>query len=454
MTMSRHASRLFAIIFAVFTTAQPARAAVPLVVILGGPTISAISEAALGGTMMFMVLSLTGDTPTDQRFALPLADGPEGEPPAPSASPTSPVVPGTTQACLGPAMISCAPTGEQSCQSAGGSWNSFNQSCTINQQICESAGYVGCGSSQSVFISPSTSGATCSKGYTMTDGVCVLSNPRQATSDNRCDLQFSGSGSGSKYLYFDDADCPGGAQVDYGPGVAVMRDSGRLVYMSATDSSGRPVLVEVAVADDGSRTYVRHYTQVSESGGTAVQTRQLTIDRPTGRVTEYSMVTNPGSISQPGSTSVPTSTDGAPTVADTPTVNTNQQQMVQSVEVCGLPGKMDCSVDDSGFAIPAPLVEVPDADLNVQKTKIEEITDPGFVASLVPNLTPGSPMACRPLEFRGKVDSGPAAGLDSTASFDICWVFGIGRSVLGYLFWLGGVLYVWRRFTGGSPAGA
>jgi len=451
--MRRHAARLFAVIFGMVVIVSPAKAfvvAAPFVLTSSGTAIqvTAGSLASLFGSLL-MALTIANDN--GEEIRLPVSDDPgvATAMPAPAAPATATPQQGGTwvnsyySQCNGGASADAV----ESCMVQSARNACVGNGYTLTQ--CQTSYPDGYFAGSATFQASGT--VTCSAGYVLSGSSCILQNARVVTPDDKCDLQFSGTGAGSKYMYFDDVDCPGGATVDNGAFVPGLRSDGRTAFVSGKDAAGNPILIEVLVSDDGATTYVRHYTQTQTATETQVQTTQLTIDRATSRVRDVSTSTDPGHITQPTTNTLPTSTTTSPTATDTPTVQKEAQKV--EVETCGLPGKPACNVDDSGFPAEAPPLNVPDADLNVQKDKMESIVDPGFAASMVPSLLPGTATACHPLELRGAVNVGPAAGLDSTATLDICWMFEIGRAVLGYLFWLCGVLYVWRRFTGSNTAG-
>lgn len=299
---------------------------------------------------------------------------------------------------------------------------------------------------------------SCPAGYVVSGTSCVLQEARQATPDNRCDLKFSGTGSGSKYLFYSDADCPGGATVDNSQFVPGLRTDGQTAFVYTKDSSGRPVLVEVVAAPDGSSVVVRHYTQDTSGGNSIVQKTELQVDRSTGTVTNAASSTQVGSISTPSSSTVPTTTTTAPSTSDTPTVSTSGQtyqkpETAITVNTCGIPGQPACVVDDSAFNQTAPGITVPSSDLNAEKNALDNMTAPDVGWSWLPSLMPGNVVACEPLAFR--FQTGAAGGnLDATTELDLCPYLDIGRWFFGFLFHVGAIVYVWRRFVNSNQGAA
>lgn len=465
---------LISVIFGVMAITQPARAFAPVAVIAAPQIVSSGASVAL--TTLLGMVGFIGmyleieDATSGEKVRVPVSDKPGDQPPQPTAPPT-----GAASGVYSAVYLGYTATGASESEACGNAKALYPLSeaelCTISgakqvaampaggqcryrQVLCSDGTDLG-----TVDAGPVTLISTaCGSGYTNVSGVCTLSNARQAQADGKRDV----GSSGGAYAPLPDVDYPPneGGTVNGEKIQPLFRNNGKIVHVPGKDSQGRPVLVEVERNADNTLTYVRHYVQDDYGGQTVVTETEATIDTSTSTVTNISAKTTPGSLSSPGTATVPQTTTAAPdpTTSPTPTTTGTQVQPEKPQEItvntCGMPGQPKCQIDDSAFAGSVPTITVSDADLNAQKNAIDAVKDlePGFTANLVPALLPGTAASCTPLQFRGAANAGGLA-LDSTAELDICWAFEIIRAVAGYLAWLVGVIYVWRRFTGSNTGG-
>lgn len=286
----------------------------------------------------------------------------------------------------------------------------------------------------------------CSPGYTNNAGVCNLTNPRAALPDNNQDYTRSGT-TLAKATGDSDAAVNAVLSTKY-----VSNDTADVSGMSV---SGQPRLVRTTAKSDGGSEVVQITQKTDGAGVTYLDKRTFVIDS-TGTVTSASSSAVSGSLvaSGAGSTSkyTETGTGAAFTPAAPGSGSGTGTGTGEGSGNCGGAGQPRCSVsvDDSGFTGRAtgPAAGAHDTDFNSQKSQLENITEPAVTwADWMPTLMPGSAVACHPIEFRGQVNAGPAAGLDSTTSLDLCPYLEIVRQIMGWLFGVGALIYVWRRFA-------
>jgi len=469
LAMKRALNYFFIVLFAGFSIIQPGRAYalffVPALPILGPPIIASVSGATYSFAALAGLVGLTGlylalKDAEGNEVRLPVSTKPEAIPPAPSAAPNAT---GTTQPKVEylTGGFYPRPTPAESCAayaaSAAGSCPanlgySFGGTYLISETVCGTHCTVNGvdNPNDGWVISSRTSGTEtkCPTGYTASGSSCVLTNPRTATPDKKCDMQFSGSGSGSKYLYYDDADCPNGPTIDNSKLVPGLRRDGKTAFVSGVDANGRPHLVEVAIQDDGTQITVRDYTQVGTETAPAVQTQTATVNPSTGQVTGYQSTTNPGTITQPEVVPTTSPTTGTPT--DTPTANVDPTK--EATITCGLPGTPACAVDDTNFKNKDPVadkVTTASAQLDAMKSSVENTGSnlPNIGRDWFPSLLPGSAVACHPIPVTITHSKGPLAGLGGSQNLDICPYMDAVRQILGYLIGVYTVWHIWRRFT-------
>ncbi len=281
---------------------------------------------------------------------------------------------------------------------------------------------------------------SCPAGYSFSGGSCVLQNARRATDDKTCDILLSSG----QFATADDMNC--GATVDGTKLAPMIRDGKVIAY--GTNSSGQPLMWEVT---PGSAKYtVREYQQVQTETQTQVQTKTITVDAATSEITSTEVQTSPGKLETPGSQSVPTQAE--PTTENTPTVTQDTTKPIDKI-TCGLPGTPACAIDDTQFSnrddFSTPNTSSASDHLDTLKTGVENSKDilPGINTSWLPSLLPGSTTSCDVIPISFTISSGPAAGLSGAENLDICPHLDVIRQILGYLFGISAVFYIWRSFT-------
>lgn len=129
---------------------------------------------------------------------------------------------------------------------------------------------------------------------------------------------------------------------------------------------------------------------------------------------------------------------------------------------CGGPTQPKCFIDDSGFdgknqAIRDKMGEG-ESFLDAQKSGLEgkgsELAgqDHGWSSTWLPKLWP-DPVQCEPLILTMGFDHGPLAGLTASAPIEFCEQAASIKSFFAWLFYLGGVVYIWRTFIGSNGGG-
>jgi hypothetical protein len=114
---------------------------------------------------------------------------------------------------------------------------------------------------------------------------------------------------------------------------------------------------------------------------------------------------------------------------------------------CGGVGQPSCTVDDSAFSGKGNFdTSAADSSFQGHINSIENVDslDVGF--SWLPSLLPGAPVSCYsvPVSF---TFSGLLSGRSVSDGIDVCSSLSIARSILGYLFGVAAVIYIWRRFS-------
>lgn len=479
--MKRTIAGFLAVLVLWLSVTTPARAlvfvpAIGVAMTSGGTASLAVSSASVASLVgvSALALMLTGDT---RETRIPLTDKPQVSEvmPAPAApASAAPVVPAQTGVrwCAnfwpngGGASTGyfCggyfATQGESitsMCQAAGAQSGNMSWSTVYCYSGPNASGDM-VGTMGPVVTESGSSPAQCGAGYGPNSDQCLLVNARQAAPDNKCDLKFTGTGAGSKYMYYDDADCPNGPTIDHKQSVPGLRRDGETVFVSGKDGYGRPILIEVLAQPDGSKVYVRHYLQSTEGGNSVVQTTQLEVDRTTGTVTKASVSTNPGTINQPATDTVPTTTTTTATSTDTPTPEKDETKQAQTQETCGLPDKPECAIDDSGLAGRGAEISTrttqAKSELDNEQAKLDPngLALPTLTRDWLPSLLPGSAVSCKPIPLPVAINHGPLAGLSISENLDLCPYFDIARQVFGYFFMMGAVFYIWRSVLyAGAP---
>ena len=264
--------------------------------------------AVIGGVIVALAIT---PTTADAPVRVPLvSDKPtiDAAMPPPTAPLTGPVsggsVPdGMCQPCsscngnFGPA-ITCAACYKWT---GGAAWNSCRENTTGIVKTGEdiaNAGPVSCG-----------------QGYTLSNGACVLVNPRVAVPDTKYDVERTPSGYQGGATTEADSVPPyasiGAGSGGSASGLGSAGSSPGKVIVAGRNSSGQPVMIEYAVSADGTRTYITHYTQSESAGQTIVNKQAITVDAATGQVTGVNASASQGSISGAGAGSIPAVDTGA-----------------------------------------------------------------------------------------------------------------------------------------------
>lgn len=113
---------------------------------------------------------------------------------------------------------------------------------------------------------------------------------------------------------------------------------------------------------------------------------------------------------------------------------------------------LDASSVDS---VSRPWKDIQEPEFNGPKSTIENTGDPDIPwQELLPNFTPGQAVTCKPIQI--SFDTPSASGLTSSGSEEInlCSFFEVVRVLIGYIFAITTMLYVWRRFTGSQSSEA
>lgn len=456
--MRRFVAYLLAALVAASSVVTPARALAPVAVLAAPQVVTAAGSIALGigvGILGAIAAYLEIQDAQGNASRVPLSDKPESVPPAPAAAPTVTPTSGyswnVTSGCNAGASGTGLPTQQAAMDAYVASVNSLS-ACTGNGVYT----YSSCSPTTMKWTTQSSSSScysptgvswgqdtTCSPGYTLSAGSCVLSNPREVTPDKKCDLALSNGAFG----YASDMDCPGsGTSIDHSKAVPVIRGDGKTITIAGVDSLNRPVVIDVTRSADNTQTQVRQSVQTASN----VQTTTTTVSNATRTITSVETQTAPGQITIPQTS--PSTSTGSGTQADTPTVQTDPTKP-PVVETCGLPGKPACVVDDTGFTgkdafLTPKLSDIATAQ-DAMKTGVENSKDvlPTVDSSWLPSLMPGSAVACKPVPYQAKISHGPLSGFDHTENLDICPQLDIVRQILGYLMFVVTVWRVWRIFA-------
>lgn len=453
--MKRILSFLLAVLIGWGSVTQPARAFAP-VAVLAAPQIVTASGvgyalSAIAGVIGVVGMYMTIEDAQQNAVRIPLGSGPNNQPPAPAAPSTASPV-NTYTYCGGNPVSVCFQNDLDSCNRNGLSGSpsytcngtySCNASGSCNGTINMTGGYT---YSYSVGYS-GTPTQSCPSGYVTAGGSCVLSNPRQATDDKKCDVLISSG----QFATAADMNCS--SSVD-GTKLAPMIRNGNVIAYGQ-NSSGQPLMWEVS---PGAQSFtVKQYEQIQTPSQTQVKTTTVTVDAATSAVTSVQTSTSPGSISSPSASSAPTVTTSQDpvTAQNTPTVQKDETKPAD-LQTCGLPGSPACNVNDDGFQgkeafVPTKTQEIND-QLDAQRTGLQNSKDskPDINFSWLPSLLPGDAVACQPLRFDFSVNNRVMGNIPASGDLDICSTLEFIRNLFGYLFGVITVFYVWRNFTTGN----
>lgn len=449
--MKRITAFLTAVMMIFTATTQPARAFAP-VAVLGAPQIvtaaGSYGIAALAGLVGLVGLYLTIEDTSNNKVRLPLGPNEDKQPPAPTAVATvSPTNTTTTAYTVCSGTMCTASHGDA--QSACSEWAAMRDAALcwplgasgiVNGGTCKVQCNSGSYANYGIGTTQVVTGSSCPAGYVMSGSNCTLENPRWAVDDKTCDILYAQGAFGTA----NDLNC---SETNNGTKLQPMLRQGKAIAYGR-NSSGQPLMWEVSPPTAQNPNFtLRQYEQTQTATQTQVTTTEVQLEPQTQKITSVTTSTGPGSLASPTASEVPTADpETAPTQADTPQVKSEAKN---DITTCGLPGTPPCAIDDSGFQnryVP-PATSTYNPDLNKQKDLIENIEPPSIGFGWLPSLLPGDAVACHPLEFRGAVNVGEV-NLDSTTQLDLCPYLEIARNILGWLFGVVSVIYIWRRVSG------
>ncbi len=322
---------------------------------------------------------------------------------------------------------------------------STDPACVYTTTITQEGGGV-CATGSSTVGYSTRVVTSCPPGYTLSGGNCGLTDARAAVPDNKVDYPRTGNTLSEP------------ATTDADTSIHITNESiGRMVngtyQRSGKSPSGNPAHLEVRpTSDGGSRIVytesqdntVKQTTAVVGSDGTVKE-----VYRNTGSGTVYiSPSTGTATVGASGVTNPGTGGSGSGTMAGLGAAGSGSGS--------GTGGATGADVANAAKSITDKLSEgtapgLNAGDLNGAKNALENMTTPDVgYSGWFPSLTPGSAVSCSGIEFRGAVNVGPAAGLDSTTELNICPYLDVARQILGYLFGIGAVIYIWRKFVGAT----
>lgn len=436
-----------AVLFALSVSMQPRKAyavlpiAVPLIAaaysgvgsISFGSLLGTAVHALIGGTIMFLAITpQIADAPEIRIPTTTSANNPTFIPP-PSATASMPATMAITMlfnsvVYSGPdkmsvcSQIMVPPVGE-------GPHLSPDQTSCYGYHV----GYIGVQVHEIATGTTFQTAYSCPSGYTLSGQTCNLSNARQATADQKVDVTRSGT----TMTVESDKDTPTNPVVR-----STTTATNDTVKVSGTHD-GKPVTVAVQALSTGGSLVTTDRQMVDANGQTYVNRTviQVGVD---GKVTSATSVNNSAVLSGNATTQAydyTTTTAGTANVAPTTAPLEFPSDYARSGEAASAAQTVVNALNPG--AMNAPPLAVPAEVQDAQKTLIEGLTAPE-VYSFVPSLLPGGATACEPIVFRGKVDR---FGWDASENLDLCGTFEVIRMILGYLFGLGAVIYIWRRFS-------
>jgi hypothetical protein len=114
---------------------------------------------------------------------------------------------------------------------------------------------------------------------------------------------------------------------------------------------------------------------------------------------------------------------------------------------CGAAGLPPCEIDDSGFS-GAGNFDDSEIDNAIQSNlnAVGNVDGLDMSISFLPGLLPGNPVPCKPIPFNLTFRR-PLIGITVSDGIDICPYLDVVRDIFSYLFGLGAVIYIWRRFS-------
>ncbi len=281
----------------------------------------------------------------------------------------------------------------------------------------------------------------CQPGYSQGASNCTLQNAYAANPDSKADLTRSGT-----TLAKVSGDDSGGVK----PVISTKTASNDTVDVSGMSATGQPRNVRVTATSGGGSDITQSTQKTDGAGVTYIEKRTYTVDN-TGTVTAAGTSAVQGQLAATGTgttakytesgagtayTPVPVSSSGS-----SPTDYAKAGEAAAAAASIKAGVKIDETGSTGGYVPPATSTYA--TDLAAAKTAIEGLQSPDItIGSWWPSLVPGVAVACHGFDFRAKWGT-----LDSTTTLDICEYLEIVRQILGYLFGVGSVVYIWRRFA-------
>lgn len=361
------------------------------------------------------------------------------------ANPVCPTYSPASGICYKQASYPCSsPT---TCSVTYETWCPTNQQC-VNPQGQIVTGPVFLSNTTIITAANGTAIPPCSAGYTASGTTCNRTDTRQIENDKKQDFARTGA----TYTGMS-GDLAGTTQ-----GVRETTNTANdTVKVSGMSNSGQPRVVKVT-ADPAGGSKVEQITQkVDGAGNTYIENRTYNIDTQ-GKITSATQDAKTGSL-------VAGTTGTGYTVSSTGTVYTpvagtsaaagggaGANDYARQGEAASAASSIISAVNPGAVA---PSITYGDVLRDTEKTALESLADPSIVrdGSWWPSILPGTATACHGIEFRGAINTGPAAGLDSTTELDICPYLEVGRQIFGFLFGVATLIYIWRRFTGSNGGG-
>lgn len=358
----------------------------------------------------------------------------------PAPPPPSGTVSPTTSSCYfwgqsGYPDLPCKATADLSCSTAGGTMMS-GKCYAGSPQV----GY------QNVYENTTT---TCPPGYTYGSGTCTVSNTRQIVEDGKQDLTRSGT-----TLAIDTAD----KRAAVNAVLSTLYVSNDSADVSGISVSGQPRMVRTTAKSDGGSEVTQITQKTDGAGNSYLEKRQYVID-PDGIVKSASQSAVPGALEKNGpgtgyavsggtGTFTPAAPGSGSGVAGSGTGATDYARQGEAAAAAASVVGALTAPSGSYPTTPGNGADVVQDGISGLCTgpacASDSVLNPGF--DWLPSFLPGA-AECTPIEFRGAVNVGPAAGLDSTTTFDMCWMLQLCRDIFGWLINVTAVVYIWRRFT-------
>lgn len=278
----------------------------------------------------------------------------------------------------------------------------------------------------------------CPSGYVDSAGTCVLSDARQAAPDKACDIGRSGSA----LAMLSDPDCAGS-----GTAISEICSSGGVTCTGVKfdvygkDLDANPVRTVITPRPDGGST-IDHYRQRVVGNTPVVDRTTIGVDAG-GTLDTISGGTQTGSIPVDGTTPAP-STDVPPVDLNIPTDYARSGEAQDAID------SISPSIIQMTDALTKDFIPPTGIDpVLPMQDRIDALNTAPATPSItwMPSLFPGNAVVCTAMPIDGAVHGGLLDGLTGTASFDICDKVDIVRQILGYLLFVGTVVYIYRRFT-------